>query len=95
MNLNMVPEKLAKKICNLQSDEEFQKLYGEDKILDELDEERKQHPEKNDEIYEKMNRRMCQFVVDYLLEKGQIEWRWNNKFIQKCCREGLIRLLQG
>lgn len=63
MNLNKIPPDTQKLILELEEDEEFQKLFAEDKVLNELEEQGKE---------EEFDLRMCQLIADYLFEKGKL-----------------------
>lgn len=95
MNLEYLPKKLREKVMALMNDDAFQKIYSEDKILDELDEERKQHPEKNDEIYEKMNYRSCQLVANYLVDTGRVgHFHIKKEKLKEMTKDVIILLLR-
>ena len=63
MNLNTLPKQIQEMIAELTTDEEFQKLFAEDKVLNELEEQGNK---------KEFDYRVCQLVVDYLITKGKI-----------------------
>lgn len=63
MNLNYLSDGMRKKVLALIEDEEFQKLFAEDNVLNEL------QGKQNEKM---LDYRMCQLVVDYLISKKKI-----------------------
>lgn len=63
MNINGVLPGLQKKIIELTEDDQFQKIYAEDYFLNEFIENQQR---------QKIDRRTCQLVIDYLISKGKV-----------------------
>lgn len=72
MTLKNLPENFKKAIYELTKDEEFQKIYAEDKVLDELLDKEAKAADEYLEFYKKADQRSCQLVVDYLLEHKEL-----------------------
>ena len=65
MYLNDLPKEMKDKFCNLSKDEEFQRLFAKDKILNKLQDEG------NDNTIE-YEHRVDEVIVDYLVSKNRI-----------------------
>lgn len=95
MTLKNLPKSVQKKIQALINDEEFQKRWGEDKELDQLDEDFLLARDAYIATFNKREQRMCQLVVDYLFENKQIKGlnllfpKW-----KEICKESLIRRMK-
>ena len=61
MKLHTVPVSVQNEISKLTDDDEFQKIFAEDKILDEAKDQKER------------DYRICQLVVDYLISKGKMK----------------------
>ena len=73
MTFNRLPKNIMKKIDALAEDEEFQKLWGGDKELDELIEQYDITRDACNALWEKLDQKKCQLVVDYLLDTKKID----------------------
>lgn len=72
MTFKYIPANFRKAIYELNKDEEFQKIYAEDKVLDELLDKEAKAAEEYLEFYKKADQRSCQLVIDYLLEHKEL-----------------------
>lgn len=74
MNIAYAPERVKQFIYKLSDDEQFQKIFGEDKVLDELEAKRNEAKDEKQkkQIYNKMDYRVCQLVVDYMIQKKKL-----------------------
>lgn len=95
MTFKNLPKSIRKKIEALTDDQEFQKRWGEDKELDQVDEDFMLARDAYIATFNKREQRMCQLVVDYLFETKQIKGlcllfpKW-----KELAREYLIRRMK-
>lgn len=95
MTFKKLPKAVKKKIEALTDDQEFQKRWGEDKELDQIDEDFMLAREAYIATFNKREQRMCQLVVDYLFEKKKLKGldlifpKW-----KEICKESLIRRMK-
>ena len=61
MKLHTVPVSVQNEIAKLTDDDQFQKIFAEDKILDQAKDQKER------------DHRICQLVVDYLISKGKLK----------------------
>lgn len=73
MTLKKLPKKIVKEIEALTEDEEFQKIWGEDKELDELIEQFDLTRDAFNELSDKLEQKKCQLVVDYILDTKKFD----------------------
>ena len=73
MTFNKLPNWIQEKIDALTEDQEFQKIWREDKELDELVEQFELTRDAFNELSDKLEQKKCQLVVDYLLDTKKID----------------------
>lgn len=73
MTFNRLPKNIVKKIHALTEDEEFQKIWGEDKELDELIEQYDIAKDACNTLWDKLDQKKCQLIVDYLFDTKKID----------------------
>lgn len=74
MTLDRLPKKLQKAVYELTQDEEFQKHFAEDKVLDELTQKLNETRMKYNEAYAKYDQKVCQLVVDWLFKHRDVSF---------------------
>lgn len=89
MTLNRLPENIQKEIYNLTQDEQFQKLFAEDKVLDELFGD-KTPAVNSDELTYEQDYRICQLVANYLVDNDKI-WTIKFNWVKKLIKYLLIK----
>ena len=98
MTLNRLPKKFRQAVMELTENEEFQKIYAEDKVLNEVCDRKDEAMKNYNELYAKADQRACQLVVDYILEHNDITVGFFRikltseklkKFLRKCLIESM------
>lgn len=77
MKISSVPLALQQKIQALTEDDQFQQIFAEDQLLKKYQENQQSN---------KIDYRICQLVVDYLISKGKLK---------QFFREFWIKVLHG
>lgn len=101
MYVSNLPKTLQKEVLSLTKSEEFQKIYKEDKTLNELEQKREELEKKQEDvedehahnydlielIRDQEDSRTCQLVVQYLLKQGKVEEVEKQNLIKKLKQE--------
>ncbi len=92
--LGALPKNLQDAIKELPNDEEFQEIFGTDKVMDEQDENVKEVEQRLQEVDKeykellfKRNYRMWEVITDYLIEKEKINEAEKLKIMYECTNE--------
>ena len=89
MTLERLPEEIQKEIFNLTKDEQFQKIFAEDEVLDKLLGDTTPAVNSNTLTYQQ-DYRICQLVANYLVDNNKL-WDIKMNWIRKLIKYLLIK----
>lgn len=95
MTFKYIPSNFRKAILDLTKDEEFQKIYAEDKVLDELLAKEAKAADEYLELYKKADQRSCQLVIDYLLEHKELYFGFFNLKLMRITNNKILGFIRN